>query len=80
MRILVAGALGEVGRSVSIALVDSGHEVLPVSSRAPIRGTSDAIDLAAAVVAISEGRVDAVMSAAGRGDRRAAERTGLESV
>lgn len=79
MRIVVAGALGEVGGTVSAALESLGHVVLPVSSRAG-RDEVSAIGLGAAVEHVRCGCVDAVLSAAGRGDRRMSERTGQEST
>lgn len=78
MRILVAGALGEVGRTVSVALSASGHEVVGVSSRAPVHG-APVIGMAEARDLVAQGRVQAVLNAAGRGDRRSSERTGLDA-
>ena len=67
------GALGEVGSSVSCALSDLGHEVLPVSSRA---GSSDvgAHSLEDAVHLVAAGDIDLVVNAAGRGDKRLVSR------
>ena len=79
MRILVAGALGEVGRTVSAALADRGHEVVAASSRAPIPGSS-ARSTSEASALVSAGRVDLVVNAAGRGDRRPGERTGTDAT
>ena len=78
MRILVAGALGEVGRTVAAALGAAGHGVLPLSSRAPLEGEPEAVPLQAGLDAIATHAVDAVVSAAGRGDRRPVDRTGQE--
>lgn len=77
MRILVAGALGEVGSSVASALEAAGHEIIPLSSRAPDVGVA-ALSLPAAVIEMQQGRVDAVLHAAGRGDRRVSDRSGRE--
>lgn len=67
------GALGEVGSSVSRALSDLGHEVLPVSSRA---GSSDvdAHSLEDAADLVASGNIDLVVNAAGRGDKRMVSR------
>lgn len=80
MRILVAGALGEVGRTVSAALVDVGHEVVRVSGRAPLTDEPDVIGFDGAQMLVREHRVDAVINCAGRGDRRASERTGRDAT
>ena len=79
MRILVAGALGEVGSSVASALRALGHEVSGASSRAPLEG-ADALALSEAADLIRGGDVDLVVNAAGRGDRRTAERTGTTAT
>ena len=78
MRILLAGARGEVGRTVSAALADLGHEVIGVSSRAPLAEDLSAVDLATGISLIGAGRIDGVINCAGRGDRRDSERTGRE--
>ena len=80
MRILVAGALGEVGRTVSAALADAGHDVLRVSGRAPLADEPDVIGFDQAAMLVREHRVDAVINCAGRGDRRASERTGRDAT
>ena len=80
MRILVAGALGEVGSSVAAALESRGHVVVRASSRAPIDAWPDVVDLARAAGLVRDGDVDAVVNAAGRGDRRAVERTGRDAT
>jgi|GEM_PF-1045561 len=69
MRILMAGARGEVGRSVSEALTNEGHVVTPVSSRIshvgpPVLSLSQASDL------IHHGEVDLLVIASSRGDHR----------
>ena len=79
MRILVAGALGEVGRTLSWALVERGHEVVPASSRAP-DAASVAISYAQAADLVCTGSIDLVVNAAGRGDRRDHPRTGLDAT
>ena len=78
MRILLAGALGEVGRTVSAALFELGHEVIGVSSRAPLDEQPTAIDLGTGISLLGSGRLDGVIHCAGRGDRRDSERSGLE--
>lgn len=79
MRIVVAGALGEVGRTVSDALAARGHEIVAASSRAPIPGSS-AISSEEAAALVSSGRIDLVVNAAGRGDRRPGVRTGTDAT
>lgn len=79
MKILMAGALGEVGSSVSSALESLGHEVVRVSSRHGQAGVS-AWGLEQAVAEVMQGGVDAVLSASGRGDRRLTDRTGQEAT
>lgn len=74
MRILVAGALGEVGRTVSSALEGLGHSVVRVSARADLLGDDAILSLVAAVEAVDEARVDVVLNCAGRGDRRLVDR------
>lgn len=51
-----------------------------MSSRAPLERDVDAVGLTDAVMLIRRGAVDAVLVASGRGDRRVAERTGLEAT
>ena len=106
MRILVAGALGEVGRTVSAALADAGHDVVKVSSRAYDLGEPDLLGFTEALYLLRLSRrqgghppvgpvfggfsgqvrqltptpVDAVLNCAGRGDRRAGERTGRDAT
>lgn len=79
MRILVAGALGEVGRTVAAALASGGHETVAASSRAPLAGPGvltleDAADL------VASGRIDLVVNASGRGDWRPGDRPGTNST
>ena len=80
MRILVAGALGEVGRTVSSALEAMGHAVVRTSARGPFVDRPDVVDLQTAAGLIRSGRVDLLVGAAGRGDRRATERTGNDAT
>ena len=80
MRILVAGALGEVGRTVARALREHGHDVVPASSRAPLVGAPEVVGLEEAATLVHAREVDAVLSAAGRGDRRQGERSGLDAT
>lgn len=70
MRVLFAGALGEVGSSVARALQGLGYEVVEVSSRAPIDGRSDVIGIEEAVSRVAVGDVGATVNASGPGDRR----------
>ncbi|MBI1352131.1 MAG: NAD-dependent epimerase/dehydratase family protein [Actinomycetales bacterium] len=76
MRIVLAGALGEVGRSVGSALEQLGHEVVPVSSRAPALERPGVVGLDDACALVAGGGIDGVVNASGRGDRRVVERTG----
>jgi len=80
VRILVAGALGEVGASVTRAMVDMGHVVVPGSSRAPLSELPDVLDLHSAADLIKRREVEGVLVASGRGDRRETPRSGLEST
>jgi len=80
MRIIVLGALGEVGRSVSRALVSQGHEVRPVSTRAPLNARPEVMPLPVALSAISGRDVDLVLNCSGRGDRRVSERSGVDAT
>ena len=70
---MVVGALGEVGRSVSTALVNLGHEVVPVSSRVPVDRTGT-LALPDALPLIKDGGIDFVIHAGGRGDKRPGQR------
>jgi nucleoside-diphosphate-sugar epimerase len=72
--------MGEVGRSVAAALHEHGHRVIEVSSRAPLADAPEAVGLDAAVELIRGGEVGAVVNAAGRGDRRPVDRTGLDAA
>lgn len=78
MRILVAGALGEVGRSVSSSLEGGGHEVVPVSSRA-LRAGSNAINLVQASELIRNRHVDLVVVASSQGDHRGVATSGTNT-
>jgi nucleoside-diphosphate-sugar epimerase len=80
VRIVVAGALGEVGGSLGAALIGLGHEVVPVSSRAPIDDRPAVLTLARAAELITDGSIDLVVNCGGRGDRRAIERSGMDGV
>lgn len=80
MRILVAGALGEVGRTVSLALEDLGHTIIRVSSRAAELGAAGVVDFDVALELVRGDAVDAVVNAAGRGDRRLDPRSGLDAT
>ncbi len=71
MRIILAGALGEVGRSLHVALAKRGHDMVPVSSRAPLAGTPSVYGLAEAKNLVSAGAIDALVHAGGPGDHRA---------
>lgn len=78
MRILMAGALGEVGLSVSEALTNEGHVVIPVSSRIslvgpPVLSLSQASDL------IHDNEVDCLVIASSRGDHRGAAVSGANT-
>lgn len=70
MRIVVAGALGEVGSSIEPALRDLGNVVFPVSSRAPLEGRSDVLALADVLDLSASGMVDVLVHAGGPGDHR----------
>lgn len=76
MQIVLAGALGEVGRSLREALAARGHEVLPVSARAPIAAEPDVLGLSTVSNLVSAGSVDALVHAGGPGDHR----TGRDEV
>ncbi len=79
MRILVAGALGEVGRTLTRALAQRGHEVVPASGR-PSKARTPLPDYRQAARLLDEGAVDLLVHAAGRGDRRAIARTGQDAT
>lgn len=78
MRILVAGALGEVGRSVSNSLESGGHQVVPVSSRAPRPG-ANALSLVQGCELIRNRQVDLVVVASSQGDHREAATSGINT-
>jgi nucleoside-diphosphate-sugar epimerase len=80
VRIIVLGALGEVGSSVSGALLDLGHEVVSVSARAPLSSYPDAVTFESALAAISGREADLVLNCSGRGDRRASDRSGVDAT
>ena len=74
MRIAVLGALGEVGSRVSEALA-LRHEVLRVSSRPNAAREASIAHLDSFLADLERGALDAVLNAAGPGDRRASERS-----
>ena len=76
MQILMAGALGEVGRTVSAALANRGHSIVPVSSRAPILG-STAVSLSKASGLLANNWPDIVIIASSRGDHRGGDNSSL---
>ena len=76
MRVVVVGALGEVGSSLTVALRDAGHEVVRASARAPLPD----LPVVVQVSALDLSGVDLVVNAGGRGDRRSQERTGIDSA
>jgi nucleoside-diphosphate-sugar epimerase len=79
VRILVAGALGEVGRTLGRALAERGHVVVPASGRAADSDLAT-LDYAQAEALLGEGTFDLVVNAAGRGDRRPGARTGQDAT
>jgi len=79
VRILVAGALGEVGRTLTRTLALRGHEVIQASGRAPVDGTT-AIGYLESASLIEAGSIDLVVNAAGRGDRRSSPRSGQDAT
>lgn len=74
MRIVLAGALGEVGSSLSSALRMAGHEVFPATSRSVANFPAGVLSLTEALEVIAGDDIDLVVNAAGPGDRRAATR------
>ena len=74
MRIVLAGALGEVGCSLHGALTARGHEVWPVSARAPIDREREVLGLPDVAHLVESGSVDVVVQAGGPGDHREIER------
>jgi len=70
MRIVLAGALGEVGRSLHAALTARGHEVDVTSSRAPIAGKPEVLALDEVTGLVDAGQIDALVHAGGPGDHR----------
>ena len=70
MRIVLAGALGEVGGSLHRSLVNRGHEVFAVSSRAPMSGHPDVLGLGEMRTLVQTDAVDAIVNAGGPGDHR----------
>lgn len=80
MRILLLGALGEVGDSLNRAFAGRGHEVQAVSSRAAALERDDVISVETAAGVIDRGETDLIVNASGRGDRRESTRAGVESA
>lgn len=76
MRIVLAGALGEVGTSLGAVLHRAGHQIVPVTSRSLTSVPAGVVPVSAAVEAILGGGIDLVVNAAGPGDRR----TGVRDV
>jgi len=70
VRIVLAGALGEVGSSLRRALVNRGHEVFALSSRAPLSEHPDVLDLNQVRGLVQADAVDAIVNAGGPGDHR----------
>ena len=77
MRVLLAGATGEVGHGLQRAFINRGHTVMSVSSRAPLIEHPDVVPLATAVSALSAGKFDLVVNASGPGDHRGESRDAL---
>jgi len=71
----VVGALGAVGSSVAHGLVDLGHDVVRVSSRAPLNDDPAAQSFEDAVALMHSGDIDVVVHAAGPGDHRSGRDT-----
>lgn len=69
MRIVVIGALGEIGAHVHHALEQLGHTVIPSTSR-PKMATGGVVDVRLLPDMLSMGDVDAVVYASGPGDHR----------
>lgn len=80
MRVIILGALGEVGRSLSQSLIDRGHEVIPASSRAPLGHFPNMVSIDSVISRLKAGTADLVVNCAGRGDRRIADRTGTDAT
>jgi nucleoside-diphosphate-sugar epimerase len=80
MRVIILGAVGEVGQSVARALTARGHFVTPISSRAPLTEFPDIFSVADAVSLLELGDADLLVNCAGRGDRRVSERTGVDAT
>ena len=77
MRVVLAGAMGEVGHGLQQALINHGHTVMPVSSRAPFNEHPDVVPLSTAVSALSAEEIDLVVNASGPGDHRGESRDAL---
>ena len=76
MRIVLAGALGEVGSALSRALIETGHHVVPVSARAPIPRRPDVLPVAG--LGLTD--IDLLVNASGPGDRRTGGRSGRSTA
>jgi nucleoside-diphosphate-sugar epimerase len=74
VRVLLAGALGEVGASLEQALEASRHEVVRMSARAPLDGRPDVVGISEALSLILSGDVSGIVNASGPGDRRSEAR------
>ncbi len=74
MQILLAGATGAVGSSLSRALALQEVRVIPLTSRLGSGTPRGVLDLPAALEALGSGGIDAVVNAAGPGDHRAEQR------
>lgn len=70
MRIVVAGALGEVGSALRAGLLGRGHEVFSVSSRAPMVEHPDVLGLDDVRALLDAKAIDAIVHAGGPGDHR----------
>jgi nucleoside-diphosphate-sugar epimerase len=75
VRIVVVGALGAVGSSVAHGLVDLGHDVVRVSSRAPLIDDPAVLSFEDAIALMHSGDIDLVVHAAGPGDHRSGRDT-----
>ena len=80
MRVVLAGALGEVGASLHRAFKALGHDVLPVSARPATQGAVVCLSVQEAQSELAGGSVDLLVNAAGPGDHRRIERETLSTV
>jgi len=79
VRIVVVGALGAVGGAVCLALTELSHEVIRVSSRAPIDTDPEVLSIAESLALIHDNSVHLVVHAGGPGDHRS-DRTSWETT